>query len=87
MITKYEEVQPGSTEAYYLDTFFKRKNLFIKVNPGNVIMPRAMSEIGDEICKFSVRKNDIWMISYPRSGICKSSAMEGKDKLNVLGLS
>lgn len=51
-----------------LDNFFKRKNCFVEVQPGNVIMPRKFSEIGEEVLEFSVRENDVWLISYPRTG-------------------
>lgn len=51
-----------------LDKCFRRENGFVEVNPGNVIMPRKYSEICDEIIDSRVRKDDVWMISYPRTG-------------------
>lgn len=52
-----------------LDSFFnKTNNNFIEVNPGNVVMPRIYRDIGDQVLNFDVRHDDIWMISYPRTG-------------------
>ncbi|XP_037039110.1 sulfotransferase 1C4-like [Bradysia coprophila] len=52
-----------------LDSFYnKTNNNFIEVNPGNVVMPRIYRDIGDQVLNFDVRHDDIWMISYPRTG-------------------
>lgn len=51
-----------------LDQFFQRKNGFVNVNPGKVIMPRKYMEICDEIIDSHVRDDDVWLISYPRTG-------------------
>lgn len=51
-----------------LDKFFQRKNGFVEVNPGNVIMPRKYKDICEEILESHVRNDDVWMISYPRTG-------------------
>ena len=51
-----------------LDTYFKRKNCFIEVNPGQVIMPTKYGDIGEEILDCPVRESDVWLISYPRTG-------------------
>lgn len=51
-----------------LDEFFKRKNTFVEVSPGAVIMPRKFAEIGQQILDASVRPTDVWLISYPRAG-------------------
>lgn len=53
-----------------LDKFFQRKNGFVEVNPGNVIMPRKYADICNEILDSRVRQDDVWMISYPRTGMC-----------------
>lgn len=52
-----------------LDSFFQRKNCFIEVNPGHVIMPKKYQDISDEIINSDCRHDDVWMISYPRTGI------------------
>lgn len=56
-----------------LDNFFQGKNCFIEVNPGHVIMPKKFTEISDEIINCDVRHDDVWMISYPRTGITITS--------------
>lgn len=58
----------GGKAGEKLDNFFQRKNCFIEVNPGNVIMPKKYQDISEEIINSDVRPDDIWMISYPRSG-------------------
>lgn len=51
-----------------LDSFFQKKNGFVEVNPGNVIMPKKYQDICHEILDSHVRSDDVWMISYPRTG-------------------
>lgn len=51
-----------------LDSFFQRDNGFVEVNPGHVIMPRKYQDICKDIVECDVRTDDIWMISYPRTG-------------------
>jgi len=51
-----------------LDKFFQRENGFVEVSPGKVIMPRKYSDISNEILDSKVRMDDVWMISYPRTG-------------------
>lgn len=58
----------GGTVGDKLDSFFQRKNCFIEVNPGHVIMPKKYQDIADEIINCQVRSDDVWMISYPRTG-------------------
>lgn len=58
----------GGTVGEKLDSFFQRKNCFIEVNPGHVIMPKKYQDISDEIVNTDVRPDDVWMISYPRTG-------------------
>lgn len=52
-----------------LDNFFQRNNGFVEVNPGGVIMPKKFQDICHEILDSHVRSDDVWMISYPRTGI------------------
>lgn len=51
-----------------LDKFFQHENGFVEVSPGSVIMPRKYADICNEILDSKVRKDDVWMISYPRTG-------------------
>lgn len=67
-----------------LDKIFNKKNAFLEVNPGNVIMPRLYKDICYEILDSNVRKDDVWLISFPRTGkhllhilLCKVSVIIG----------
>ncbi|KAK9496436.1 hypothetical protein O3M35_013276 [Rhynocoris fuscipes] len=51
-----------------LDTLFQKDNAFIEVNPGNVLLPPKYKEIGDRIYNMEVRPDDVWVVSYPRTG-------------------
>lgn len=51
-----------------LDEFFRRANCFVEVQPGAVIMPRKFSELGADCRSTAVRPDDVWLLSYPRSG-------------------
>lgn len=51
-----------------LDRYFKVKNCFIEVYPGNVLLPAKYSEISDMISNLPIRKDDVYLVSYPRSG-------------------
>ncbi|XP_055683255.1 luciferin sulfotransferase-like [Lutzomyia longipalpis] len=53
---------------FNLDKLFQRQNCFIEVNPGKVILPKKYNEIGESILDLQVRKDDIFLISYPRTG-------------------
>lgn len=63
------DYQPLSGDAgARLDAFFKRPNCFVEVRPGAVIMPRKFADIGEQIAAAAVRPDDVWLVSYPRSG-------------------
>lgn len=51
-----------------LDTFFRTDNALIEVHPGRVMMPSKFQEIGEDIKNFEIRKDDVWLLSYPRTG-------------------
>ncbi|PSN58317.1 hypothetical protein C0J52_00106 [Blattella germanica] len=55
-------------DARKLDQMFKRENCLIEVNPGKVLLPPIYEEFGDTIRNMDVRSDDIWLVSYPRTG-------------------
>lgn len=77
-----------------LDKFFHKENGFVEVHPGNVIMPKKFCEIGDAIINLPVHSDDIWLVSYPRTGstwaseilwlLCNNLDFAGTQKLQVL---
>lgn len=55
-------------EAEKLDELFGVKDCLIEVNPGRVLMPPDFKEIGERIIDLKVREDDVWLVSYPRTG-------------------
>lgn len=51
-----------------LAKLFNKQDVFVQVHPGKVVMPKKFCDMSDEILKLPVRKDDIWLISYPRTG-------------------
>ncbi|XP_058056074.1 luciferin sulfotransferase [Anopheles bellator] len=51
-----------------LERFFGRRDHFIEVNPGRVVMPRRFAELGDSIHTLPIRSDDVWLMSFPRAG-------------------
>lgn len=62
----YEPLDPEVAER--IDNLFGHKNCLIEVNPGKVLMPPRYEEIGDRIRSLDVRPDDVWVVSYPRTG-------------------
>ncbi|KAI8115272.1 hypothetical protein FF38_13467 [Lucilia cuprina] len=54
--------------AERIDALFPKKDCFIEVLPGNVILPRKFMEIGESIRNFQTYADDVWLVSYPRTG-------------------
>jgi len=50
------------------NALFPKKNCFIEVLPGNFVLPRKFSDIYEEIRELKVFEDDIWLVSYPRTG-------------------
>lgn len=51
-----------------LDELFGVENCLIEVNPGKVLLPPKYREIGERIFNLKVRSDDVWLVSYPRTG-------------------
>ncbi|XP_013114284.1 luciferin sulfotransferase [Stomoxys calcitrans] len=62
----YKELNRDIAER--IDSFYIDKNCFIEVLPGNVIVPRKYMEIGESIRNLKTYPDDVWVVSYPRTG-------------------
>lgn len=51
-----------------IDALFPKQNCFIEVLPKNIILPRKFVEIGESIRNLKTYSDDVWMVSYPRTG-------------------
>ncbi|XP_001863521.2 sulfotransferase family cytosolic 1B member 1 [Culex quinquefasciatus] len=51
-----------------LDAFFGKKDSLVEVNPGRVMMPSRFRDIGEDILELAIRPDDVWVLSYPRTG-------------------
>lgn len=54
--------------AEKIDSLFNVKNCLIEVNPGNVLMTPKYEDLGERILDMKIRPDDVWMVSYPRTG-------------------
>ncbi|KAL0276598.1 UNVERIFIED_CONTAM: hypothetical protein PYX00_004141 [Menopon gallinae] len=62
----YERIE--GEDADKLDELFGVKDCLIEVNPGHVLLPPDFQEIGQRIVDLEVREDDVWLVSYPRTG-------------------
>ncbi|XP_058800482.1 luciferin sulfotransferase-like [Phymastichus coffea] len=51
-----------------LDKMFGVKYAFLKVKPGNCLLPPQYVFVGPKIRDLEVRENDFWLVSFPRTG-------------------
>lgn len=51
-----------------LDEIFGTKYSFLRVNPGQCLLPPQYAYIGPRIRDLEIRTDDIWLVSYPRTG-------------------
>lgn len=56
--------------SYKLKLLFPKStsDTFLMSENDKVVMPSAYAKLSDNILNFEVRKNDIWLVSYPRTG-------------------
>ncbi|KAH8318852.1 hypothetical protein KR074_007882 [Drosophila pseudoananassae] len=47
---------------------FPAQNCFVEVLPDHLIIPRKYVELGESIRSLPVYEDDVWMVSYPRTG-------------------
>lgn len=65
---KLEFSNPSAEIAKKYDELFPVQNCFIEVNPGKVYLPRKFADIGESIKDLPVYDDDVWLVSYPRTG-------------------
>lgn len=63
----YKELDKETAEK--LDIMFQKKNSMIEVNPSKAILPTAFRLIGEDILNLPIHESDVWLCSYPRTGI------------------
>ncbi|XKL63786.1 hypothetical protein PGB90_006150 [Kerria lacca] len=66
MQIKYNDVEEEYKKK--LDKLFGVENCLIEVNPGNILLPPKYEEIGERILNLEVKFDDVWLVSYPRTG-------------------
>lgn len=60
-----------SLDAVYsekLDEMFKKKDSFLEFNPGKCLLPELFSDVAQKVLDADVREDDLWFISFPRTG-------------------
>ncbi|EDW83235.1 uncharacterized protein Dwil_GK22430 [Drosophila willistoni] len=50
------------------NALFPAQDCFVEVLPDQLIIPRKYIELGESIRSLPVYKDDVWMVSYPRTG-------------------
>lgn len=66
--TKLEYVKLVGDDAEKLFTLFGVEGCLVEVNPGRVLLPPKYEEIGERILDLPVLPDDVWLVSYPRTG-------------------
>jgi len=66
MYIKYENLEDKFAKR--LDDLFGVKGCLIEVNPGKCILPPKYKDLGQRIKNMEVRPDDVWLVSYPRTG-------------------
>ncbi|XP_037951912.1 luciferin sulfotransferase-like [Teleopsis dalmanni] len=51
-----------------IDALFPKKECFIEVLPGSVVLPRKFADVGQSIRELPTFSDDVWLVSYPRTG-------------------
>lgn len=51
-----------------LDEYFGLKDCLIEIEPGRILLPPKYRDLGEDILNMDVRPDDVWLVSYPRTG-------------------
>ena len=63
---------PESLETSFTDLFPAYKSGLVRGEPGCYIMPATFTtEIAKEICEMQTRSDDVWIITFLKSGTLK----------------
>lgn len=66
MYVRYDDLE--EQYAKRLDDMFGVQHCLIEVNPGKCILPPKYKDMGQRIRNMEVRPDDVWLVSYPRTG-------------------
>lgn len=55
--------------AQRLDEIFRRKDSLLEYNPGKCLLPDFFDEVGQKVLDAEVRRDDLWFVSFPRTGL------------------
>jgi len=50
------------------NAIFPAQDCFVEVMPDQLIIPRKYVELGESIRQLPIYEDDVWMVSYPRTG-------------------
>lgn len=68
-MTTAVSVKPLETVyAEKLDKIFQRKDSMFEYNPGKCVMPSLFGDVAQKVLDADVREDDLWFISFPRTG-------------------
>lgn len=60
-------LEPAS--ARKLDEIFQKKDSLLEYNPGKCLLPDFFDKIGQRVLDADVRRDDLWFVSFPRTGL------------------
>lgn len=47
-----------------------------KIGPENLLLPKPFREIANDVYNFEPRKDDVWVNSFPRSGVATEKVIK-----------